>query len=67
MVKELVDDHMEAKVRIKRRAKDPIPFNTKKEITHITLVIKIMEIKEVKEDLNEDREEEASVELVFNA
>jgi hypothetical protein len=66
LVERLVDDHMEAEVKIKRRVKDLVPAKTKREIDHIILVIKIMETKEKEEDLGKDLEEEDYVELVFN-
>lgn len=62
----LVYGHMEAIVKIKRRVKDLVPAKPKKEIAHIDLMIKIMETKEEEEDLSNDLEEEAFMELVFN-
>lgn len=67
MVERLVDGHMEAIVKIKRRMKGLVPARPKREITHIILVIKIMETREEEEDLGEDLEEEASMKHVFNA
>lgn len=66
MVEILVDSPMEAKVNIKRRMKDLVPTRTKREITHIVLMIKIIETKEEEENLGEDLEEEAFVEPIFN-
>lgn len=47
-------NHMEAKVNIERKVKDLVIARTKREITHIILVIQIMETKEEGEDLYED-------------
>jgi hypothetical protein len=65
VVERLVDGHMEAEVKIKRRVKDLVQAKTKREITHITLMIRIIETKEEEEDLGEDQEEEASTEPIF--
>jgi hypothetical protein len=57
LVERLVDGHMEAKVKIKRRLKDIVLARTKMEIAHIIIMIKIIETKE---------EEEAFMEPFFN-
>ena len=66
MVERLVDGHMEAKVKIKRKVKDLVLTIIKREITHIILKIKKIEIKEEEEDLGEDLEEEASMDRFLN-
>jgi hypothetical protein len=58
MVERLVDGHMKAKVKIKRRVKDLVPARIKRKITHIILEITIMETKGEEEDLGEAQEEE---------
>jgi hypothetical protein len=65
-VERLVDNHMEAEVKMKRVVKDLVLAKTKREIIHIILMIRIMETKEEEEDLGEDQKEEASVESIFN-
>jgi hypothetical protein len=67
MVERLVDDHIEAKVKIKRRVKDLVPAKIKRKIIHIIVEIIIMETKGEEEDLGEAQEEEAFVEPIFNA
>jgi hypothetical protein len=45
VVERLVDGHMEAKVKIKIKVKDLVPARNKREVTHIILMIRIMETK----------------------
>jgi hypothetical protein len=66
VVGRIVDDHMEAEVKTKRRVKDIVPAKIKREITHIILMIRTMETKEEEEDLGEDQEEDTSMEPIFN-
>ena len=53
MVERLADDHMEAKVKIKRRVKDLVLARIKSKIIHIILEIRIMETRGEEEDLGE--------------
>jgi hypothetical protein len=59
-VEDLVDDLMEAKMKIRKRRMRPVVVRVRGEI----ISIKIIEIKE-EEDEDKDQEEEASVEHVF--